>query len=45
MLNWFCLVGAMEMLGRKPDECEYVESWAMNSGKCFAIFNAPAPGS
>jgi hypothetical protein len=42
MLNWFCLVGAMEVLGRRPDECEYVESWAMNSGKCFAIFRAPA---
>lgn len=38
MLNWFCLVGAMEALGRKPDICEFVESWAMNSSKCFAIF-------
>jgi hypothetical protein len=39
MLNWFCLAGAMEALGRRPDYCEYVESWAFNSGKCFAIFN------
>ena len=32
----------MEALGRKSDACEYVESWAMNSGKCFSIFN-PSP--
>jgi len=38
MLNWFCLVGAMDALGRKPDGCEFVESWTMNSDKCFAIF-------
>ncbi len=41
LLNWFCLVGAMEALGRTPDVCEYVESWAMNSSKCFAIFESP----
>ena len=41
LLNWFCLVGAMEALGRTPDMCEFVESWAMNSSKCFAIFQAP----
>jgi hypothetical protein len=45
LLNWFCLVGAMEALGRTPDVCEYVESWAMNSSKCFAIFGPrPAVG-
>ena len=38
MLNWFCLVGAMEELGRKPDECHFVETWALNSNKCFALF-------
>jgi len=47
LLNWFCLVGAMEALGRTPDVCEFVESWAMNSSKCFAIFepSQPAGGS
>ena len=38
MLNWFCLVGAMEELGRKPDECHFIETWALNSNKCFALF-------
>ncbi len=38
MLNWFCLVGAMEELGRKPDECHFIETWALNSNKCFAVF-------
>jgi hypothetical protein len=41
LLNWFCLVGAMQALGRTPDLCEYVESWAMNSSKCFAVFKSP----
>ncbi|HET9315004.1 MAG TPA: extradiol ring-cleavage dioxygenase [Vicinamibacteria bacterium] len=38
MLNWYMLVGAMEELGRKPDECDFVEAWAFNSNKCFAVF-------
>lgn len=38
MLNWFMLAGAMEALGRKPDECEFIETWALNSNKCFALF-------
>jgi hypothetical protein len=38
MLNWFMLAGAMEELGRKPDECEFMESWIFNSNKCFAVF-------
>jgi Catalytic LigB subunit of aromatic ring-opening dioxygenase len=38
MLNWYMLVGAMEALGRKPDECEFVETWSFNSTKCFAVF-------
>jgi hypothetical protein len=28
----------MEALGRKPDECEFVETWSFNSNKCFAVF-------
>ncbi len=38
MLNWFCLAGAMEELGRTPAECDFVETWALNSNKCFAVF-------
>jgi Catalytic LigB subunit of aromatic ring-opening dioxygenase len=38
MLNWYVLVGAMEALGRKPDECDFIESWSFNSNKCFATF-------
>jgi hypothetical protein len=38
MLNWFTLVGAMAELGRKPDECDFIETWALNSNKCFATF-------
>jgi hypothetical protein len=39
MLNWYMLAGAMEALGRKPDECEFLETWSFNSNKCFAVFN------
>jgi Catalytic LigB subunit of aromatic ring-opening dioxygenase len=38
MLNWFALVGAMAELGRKPDDSAFVETWVLNSNKCFAIF-------
>ena len=38
MLNWFCLAGAMEELGRTPAACDFVETWALNSNKCFALF-------
>jgi Catalytic LigB subunit of aromatic ring-opening dioxygenase len=38
MLNWYLLAGAMEELGRKPDDCDFVETWSLNSNKCFAVF-------
>ena len=38
MLNWYMLAGAMEALGRKPDECDFIETWIFNSNKCFAVF-------
>lgn len=38
MLNWFCLAGAMEALGRKPQIVDWVESWINNSNKCLAVF-------
>lgn len=37
LLNWFCLVGAMEAAGRTPSYCEFVETYAFNSNKCFAV--------
>lgn len=38
LLNWFCLVGAMAQLGRRPDRAEYFESSVMNSNKVIATF-------
>jgi hypothetical protein len=38
VLNWYCLAGAMEALGRKPDECDYAETWAFVAGKCIAVW-------
>jgi hypothetical protein len=38
VLNWCCLVGAMAELGRKPAESVLIETWVMNSNKCFAFF-------
>ena len=38
MLNWYMLAGAMEALGRKPDQCDFIETWSFNSNKCFAVF-------
>ena len=38
MLNWYMLAGAMEELGRKPDECEFIDTWSFNSNKCFAVW-------
>jgi hypothetical protein len=39
LLNWFCLAGAMQELGRKqPDESVFLESWLTNSDKVFAVF-------
>jgi hypothetical protein len=38
VLNWVCLMGAMQELGRRPTEADFVESWIFNSNKCFAVF-------
>jgi hypothetical protein len=38
VLNWYCLVGAMAELGRKPDEARFLESWLCNSDKVFTVF-------
>jgi len=37
-LNWVCLGGAMDALGREPEIVDYVESYIFNSDKCFALF-------
>jgi hypothetical protein len=38
VLNWMCLMGAMNALGRRPTHADFVESWVFNSNKCFAVF-------
>src|SRR6516162_4979808 len=38
VLNWMCLMGGMNELGRRPSETSYVESWIFNSNKCFAVY-------
>jgi hypothetical protein len=43
LLNWFCLAGAMSELGRRPDECVFLESWITNSDKVFAVFRDTHP--
>ncbi len=40
MLNWVTLAGAMSDLGRKAELVDWVESYVMNSNKCFAAFPA-----
>jgi hypothetical protein len=39
VLNWFCLLGAMEELGRKPDCATLIETWAFVSPVVFAHYN------
>lgn len=38
MLNWFCLVGAVEEAGLGLAWSTYVETFVFNSNKCFAVF-------
>lgn len=38
LLNWFCLIGAMNELKRRPGDAAYFESNVMNSNKVIAIF-------
>lgn len=39
VLNWFCLLGAMEALGRVPDRSEFIESYAFVCCAVFAYYN------
>jgi hypothetical protein len=36
-LNWMCLVGALNALGRKPIETGFVDTRIFNSSKAFFI--------
>ena len=40
VLNWFCLLGAMEALGRKPDKAVFLENWAFVSPVVLAHYHA-----
>ena len=40
VVNWFCLLGAMEALGRKPDKAVFLENWAFVSPVVFAHYHA-----
>jgi hypothetical protein len=40
VLNWFCLLGAMEALGRKPDKATFIETWAFVSPVVFAYYRS-----
>jgi hypothetical protein len=37
ILNWMCLMGAMNELKRKPKETGLVDTWIFNSSKAFLI--------
>jgi hypothetical protein len=37
VLNWMCLVGALDALGRGPGTTEFIETWIFNSSKVFLI--------
>lgn len=38
MLNWFCLVGAVDEAGLELQWSSYLETFVFNSNKCFAVF-------
>jgi Catalytic LigB subunit of aromatic ring-opening dioxygenase len=38
MLNWIALAGAMDSVGKNAQIIDYVETYVMNSNKCFAVF-------
>jgi hypothetical protein len=37
--NWIVLAGAMTEIGAKANVVEYLESYVLNSNKCFAVFS------
>jgi len=42
LLNWITLAGAMSELGQRAEIIDYVETYVMNSNKCFAAFRSQA---
>ena len=38
MLNWVVLAGAMNELGLEAQVVDYIETWVLNSNKCFAAW-------
>ena len=38
LLNWACLVGAVDELGYKADIVDWYETYIFNSTKCLAVF-------
>src|SRR6202000_751221 len=40
MLNWMCLIGAMEALDKKPIIQDYMETYILASDNCFLSFLA-----
>jgi hypothetical protein len=41
LLNWVCLAGAMDALGRRPGWVDFVETHIFAAPKAFAVFNPP----
>ena len=39
LLNWYCLLGAMEALGRKVDRSTFIETYAFVSCAVFAYYH------
>ena len=39
LLNWFCLMGAMEALNRKPSKSSFIETYAFVSCAVFAEYS------
>ena len=37
LVNWCPMIGAMEEAGQKPEYCEFLQSFLMNSNKCVAV--------
>lgn len=38
LLNWVALAGVMDAVGKEAGVIDYVETYVLNSNKCFAVF-------
>ena len=38
LLNWACLLGAMDQLGNQPQIVDFIETMVCTSNKCMALF-------